>query len=89
MRQATTNLTDRQTVSHNHYAKVIRNSLRHNKKLDLKEHGEPRDVIWGSRKIPAAAHGTPLTFDYFGPGDWFALHTAILKFALSLSEKNR
>ena len=25
MRQATTNLTDRQTVSHNHYAKVIRN----------------------------------------------------------------
>ncbi len=25
MRQAMTNLTDRQTVSHNHYAKVIRN----------------------------------------------------------------
>ena len=25
IRQATTNLTDRQTVSHNHYAKVIRN----------------------------------------------------------------
>ncbi len=25
IRQATTNLTDRQTVTHNHYAKVIRN----------------------------------------------------------------
>ncbi|MFH1222539.1 MAG: hypothetical protein V1492_05650 [Candidatus Micrarchaeota archaeon] len=69
------------------YAKVVRNSLRHNKKLDLKEHGTVSDVIWGSRKIPAAAHGKPLTFEHFGPGDWFVLHTEIVKFALSLPAK--
>jgi hypothetical protein len=69
------------------YAKVVRNSLRHNKRMDLKERGAARDFEWGSRKIPASAHGKPLTFRYFGPGDWFALHSEILKFAINLPEK--